>query len=144
MDTIKSAQSFLDQQLQIAIWYTEYEGREEAIRYVNKNFSETFGIPVDQILERKKYHLVNPSETSVDVIEQYKNEDLQAIEHGYFLNRRLLEPGLDIVVVKLRFDEGMLGCFRIIASEPTNPRLSLKNLDAELLDIVQQLRPDLF
>ncbi|MBL4883989.1 MAG: hypothetical protein JKY95_05575 [Planctomycetaceae bacterium] len=144
MDTIKSAQSFLDQQLQIAIWYTEYEGREEAIRYVNKNFSETFGIPVDQILERKKYHLVNPSETSVDVIEQYKNEDLQAIEHGYFLNRRLLEPGLDIVVVKLRFDEGMLGCFRIIASEATNPRLSLKNLDAELLDIVQQLRPDLF
>ena len=38
---------FLDQQTDVAIWYTEYEGRDESIRYANAAFSDTFGIPIE-------------------------------------------------------------------------------------------------
>lgn len=143
MHDIESVRPLLDQQAHVASWYTEYEGRNEAIRYANKVFSETFGIPVDQILERERYHLVNPPETPGDLIEQYKDEDIEAIQRGSFLNRNPLHPGKDIVVVKLRFDQGMLGLFKIVDSEPPGPQLTLRELDADILSILQQVRPDL-
>jgi len=140
METIESARSFLDQQANVAIWYTEYEGRDEAIYYVNGCFSETFDIPIDEILEKKRYHQVNPTNTPDDVIERYKDEDMIAMRDGSFLSRGHFEPGKDIVVVKLRFDRGMLGLFMIVDSEPGDGRITLQDLDVELLSIVKGMR----
>ncbi|MAG92603.1 MAG: hypothetical protein CMJ48_02455, partial [Planctomycetaceae bacterium] len=60
MNTIEAARRFLDEQERVAAWYTEYEGRYEFIRYANSLFAETFGTTVDQVLEKQRYHLVNP------------------------------------------------------------------------------------
>lgn len=144
MKTIDSAKSFLDQQTDVAIWYAEYEDRCEAIRYANENFSQTFGISIDQIIERSRYHLVNPPETPSEIIEQYKNEDLEAIEQGCFLSCSPVEAGKNIVVVKLRFDQGVLGLFKIIDSQQTSPKITWQDLDEEIASILQQLQPGFF
>jgi len=143
MKTIESAKSFLDQQNNVAIWYAQYEGRCEAIRYANEKFSQTFGIPIDQIIERSRYHLVNPPETPAETIEQYRSEDLEAIAQGYFLSCNPIEPGKQIVVLKLRFDQGILGLFRIIDTRQDDCEYTLKNLDEQITHILQQLQPDL-
>lgn len=140
MKTIESAKSFLDQQADVAIWYAKYEGCCEAIQYANEKFSQIFGLPIDQIIERSRYHLVNPPETPAETIEQYKQEDLEAIEQGCFLRCSPIEPGKNSMVVKLRFDQGVLGLFKIIDAKPTHSKLTLKNLDDEFTNILQRLQ----
>ncbi|MGY8768046.1 MAG: hypothetical protein ACKVH8_06420 [Pirellulales bacterium] len=143
MDTINSAAAFLDQQAQVAIWHAEYQGSDEQIKYANAFFAQIFGISVQDILLKKRYHLVNPPETSSETIEHYKAEDQQAIEHGCFFSRNEIEPGKDIEVIKLRFDTGVLGLFKIVDSQPSSATVELKDLDSELLTISRQVRPDL-
>lgn len=143
MDNINSVKPLLDRQDQIAIWYTEYEGDDETVLYTNKTFSETFGLSIEQILERKKYCLINPPETAVEVIEQYRKEDFEAIKTGCFVQSSPLEAGQQIVVVKLRFDQGMLGLFKIVDSEMASSQFTLQNLDADFQKLLKQLQPDL-
>ncbi len=143
MNTIESAREFLDRQADVAVWYTEYEGRDEAIAYANGVFSWTFGISIEQILEAKRYHLVNPPDTPEQVIEQYKDEDLAAMRDGCFFARNPLEQGQSIEVVKLRFDQGMLGLFRILDTDPADTPVALTDFDPAILTIVRQVRPDL-
>ena len=64
MDTITAAQPLLDRQENLAIWYATYEGLEESVLYANPLFCKTFELPLKEILERKRYHLVNPPETA--------------------------------------------------------------------------------
>jgi len=130
-------------QTDVAAWYVEYAGSSETIRYANRCFAEVFGIPVDQILEKKRYHLVNPADTPGEVIERYKDEDREAMERGVFLTRGSLESGKDIVVVKLRFDRGMLGLFKIVDSQPGDGGFSVQDLDVDFLDVLRRTRPGL-
>lgn len=143
MNTIGSARPFLDQQTDVAVWYTEYDGSCEAIMYANNVFSQTFGIPVEQILAVKRYDLVNPPDTPEHVIEQYKEEDHAAISDGCFFARNALGQSQSIEVVKLRFDEGMLGLFRIIDAAPTDSSAGMEDFDRGLLAVVREVRPDL-
>ncbi len=143
MNTIESARPFLDRQSDVAVWYTQYHGSREEIVYANNVFSQTFGIPVEQILAVKRYHLVNPPETPGHVIEQYKDEDRTAMRDGCFFARNPLGGNQSIEVVKLRFDEGMLGVFRILDSAPTDRPVGLKDLDSGVLAVVSEVRPDL-
>lgn len=143
MNTIESARQFLDRQADVAVWYAEYQGRSEAIAYANNVFSQTFGISIERILVVKRYHLVNPQDTPQHVIEQYKDEDLAAIRDGYFLARGPLEQSQSIEVVKLRFDQGMLGLFKILDTGPADAPVGLKDFDRAILAIVHQVRPDL-
>ena len=106
-------------------------------------FSETFGISVDEILEKKRYHLVNPPDTPEDVIERYKDEDRIAMRDGIFLSRGPFDSGKDIAVVKLRFDQGMLGLFQLADSEPGDGKITLEDLEVEFLSVVRAVRPDL-
>ncbi len=142
MTTIEAARRFLDQQARVAVWYTQYEGRDEFIRYANRLFAETFGATVEQILEKQRYRLVNPSGTPDEVIDQYKDEDIQAIEHGSFFARSSVDSEKDIVVVKLRFDQGMLGLFKFVDATPSGPRFIWQDVDVELRGIVERVRPD--
>jgi hypothetical protein len=143
MNTIESARQFLDQQADVAVWYAEYKGRSEAIAYANNVFSQTFGISIEQILAAKRYHLVNPQDTPEHVIEQYKDEDLAALRDGCFFARSPLEQSQSIEVVKLRFDQGMLGLFKILDTGPTDTPDGLKDFDHAILTIVHHVRPDL-
>lgn len=143
MNTIESAWLYLDQQTKLAVWYTDYNGSTETIRYANEYFAEIFGIPVAQILDKKRYQLVNPPDTPDEVIERYKEEDHEAMEHGIFLTRGAFETGKDIVVVKLRFDQGMLGFFKIVDSQADKAEITLQDLDADFLNVLRQVRPDL-
>ena len=143
MKTIESARPFLDRQTDVAVWYTQYHGSREEIAYANNVFSQTFGIPVEQILAVKRYHLVNPPDTPEDVIEQYKDEDRTAIRDGCFFARNPLGQSQPIEVVKLRFDEGMLGLFRILDAAPTDSPADLRDVDQDLLAVVREVRPDL-
>jgi len=143
MNTIESARQFLDQQADVAVWYAEYQGRSEAIAYANNVFSQTFGISIEQILAAKRYHLVNPQGTPEHVIEQYKDEDLAAMRDGCFFARNPLDKSQSIEVVKLRFDQGMLGLFKILDTGPADTPVGLKDFDRAILAIVHQVRPDL-
>lgn len=143
MNTIESARQFLDRQAEVAVWYTVYQGRSEAIAYANRVFSQTFGISVEQILAVKRYHLVNPQDTPEHVIEQYKDEDLAAMRDGCYFARSPLERSQTIEVVKLRFDRGMLGLFKILDTGPADAPIELKDFDRAILAIVHQVRPDL-
>ena len=143
MNTIESARQFLNRQADVAVWHTEYQGRSEAITYANKVFSQTFGISIEQIHVAKRYHLVNPQDTPKHVIEQYKDEDLAAMRDGCFFARNPLEQNQSIEVVKLRFDEGMLGLFKILDTGPADTPVELKDFDRAILAIVHQVRPDL-
>ena len=143
MNTIALARPFLDGQTKVAIWYAQYHESSEAINYANDVFSQTFGISIEQILVARRYHLVNPPDTPAHVIEQYKEEDRAAIRDGCFFARNPLGPSQSIEVVKLRFDEGMLGLFRIVDVAPTNSPTELKDFDRALLAVVSKVRPDL-
>ena len=143
MNTIESARQFLDRQADVAVWYAEYHGRSEVIAYANNVFSQTFGISIEQILVAKRYHLVNPQDTPEHVIEQYKDEDLAAMRDGCFFARSPLEQSQSIEVVKLRFDQGMLGMFKILDTGPADTPVGLKDFDRAILAIVHQVRPDL-
>ncbi len=143
MNTIESARPFLDGQTDVAVWYAEYRGRTEAIAYANIVFSRAFDISIEQILAAKRYHLVNPQDTPEHVIEQYKDEDLAAMKDGCFFARSPLEQGQSIDVVKLRFDQGMLGLFKILDPGAAGSTVGLKDLAPAILAIVQQVRPDL-
>jgi hypothetical protein len=143
MHTIESARQFLDHQADVAVWYAEYQGRSEAIAYANSVFSQTFGISIEQILVAKRYHLVNPQDTPEHVIEQYKDEDLAAMSDGCFFARNPLGQSQSIEVVKLRFDQGMLGLFKILDTGPADTPIALKDFDPAILAIVHQVRPDL-
>lgn len=143
MDTITAAQPFLDAQENLAIWYAAYEGSEESIFYANPLFCETFELPLPEILERKRYHLVNPPGTSADTIERYRAEDREAVERGYFLQRNAFETGKDILVLKLRFDRGVLGMFKLIDSNFPGPVRLPRDLDADFSRVLESLRADL-
>ena len=143
MDTIESARSFLDGQADVAVWYATYQGHTEAITYANNVFSQTFGISVEQILVARRYHLVNPPDTPEHVIEQYKEEDGVAIRDGCFFARSPVAQGQSIEVVKLRFDEGVLGLFRILDAAPTDTPARLRDFDQHILAVVREVRPDL-
>ncbi len=143
MDSIESAREFLDGQAEVAVWHAEYQGRDEAIAYANSVFSQTFGISIERILQIKRYHLVNPPDTPEQVIEQYKDEDLTAMRDGCFVARGPLEQGQSIEVVKLRFDRGVLGLFRILDAAPADTPVALPDFNPAILAIVRQVRPDL-
>ncbi len=143
MKTITDAQSFLAKIENLSIWYAEYEGAEEAILYANPYFCKTFGHPLEEVLDRKRYHLVNPPETPAATIEQYKAEDREAIERGYFLQRSAVEPGKDILVLKIRFDQGIIGMFTIIDSNDPRPTNAPRDLDSDFRSVMKSLRADL-
>ena len=143
MKTIKSARSILDQQDKLAIWYTEYDGGEEEICYANQVFSEIFALPLEEILEKQQYQLEHPTATPVEVIEQYKQEDRVAMEQGSFFSQGPFDAGKEIVVVKLRFDRGMLGIFQIVDEGQGEGMQKLEDLDEEFREVVRALRPDL-
>ena len=143
MNTLESARPFLDRQSDVAVWYTQYHGSREEIAYANNVFSQTFDMPVEQILAARRYHLVNPPDTPEHVIEQYKDEDRTAIRDGCFFARNPLGESQSIEVVKLRFDEGMLGLFMILDAAPTDRPTELKDFDRGLLAVVREVRPDL-
>ncbi len=143
MDTIAVAQSFLDQNERLSIWYAAYEGTEEAVLYANPLFCKTFGHTLDEVLERKRYHLINPPETPATTIEQYKTEDRAAIERGYFVQRSVVEPGKDIVVLKVRFDQGIIGMFKVIDSNDPRSINAPGDLDADFRSVIESLRADL-
>ena len=100
-------------------------------------------ISIEQILVAKRYHLVNPQDTPEHVIEQYKDEDLAAMRDGCFFARSPLEQSQSIEVVKLRFDQGMLGLFKILDTGPADAPVGLQDFDRAILAIVHQVRPDL-
>ena len=141
MNSIESARSFLDRQTDVAVWYAEYHDGNEAIMYANNVFSQTFGISVEQILVARRYHLVNPPDTPEHVIEQYKEEDRTAIQNGCYSARNPIGQSQSIEVVKLRFDEGMLGVFRILDDTPTDTPTSLKDFDQAIQAVVHKVRP---
>jgi PAS domain-containing protein len=143
METIAAAQSLLDRQENLAIWHAAYEGSEESILYANPLFCETFDLPLADILERKRYRLVNPPDTPADTIERYKAEDREAIERGYFLQCSPFETGKNILVLKLRFDRGVLGMFKIVDSNLPGPANLPRELDADFRRIIESLRADL-
>lgn len=143
MNTIADARSFLDQIEQLSIWYAEYEGTEEAVRYANLLFCQTFGHTLEEVLERKRYHLINPPETPAATIEQYKSEDREAIQRGYLLQRSEVEPGKDVVVLKIGFDRGIIGMFKIIDSNATGPASAPRDLDADFRSVIESLQTDL-
>lgn len=143
MNTIADAQSFLDQIEQLSIWYAAYEGTEESVLYANPLFCETFGHTLEEVLERKRYHIINPPETPAGTIEQYKAEDREAIQRGYFLQRSGVEAGKDILVLKIRFDQGIIGMFKIIDSDDLGPTNAPRDLDADFRRVIESLRADL-
>ena len=143
MKTIADAQSFLDQIEQLSIWYAAYEGTEEAVHYANLLFCETFGHTLEEVLERKRYHLINPPETPAATIEQYKSEDREAIQRGFFLQRSEVELGKDIVVLKIGFDQGIIGMFKIIDSNHPGPTNAPRDLDADFRSVIESLQANL-
>ncbi len=143
MNTIADAQSFLDQNEQLAIWYAAYDGTEETVLYANPLFCETFGHTLEEILDRKRYHLINPPETTAATIEQYKSEDREAIQRGYFLQRGGVEAGKDIVVLKIRFGQGIIGMFKIIDSNDVGPTSTPRDLDSDFRSVIELLQADL-
>lgn len=142
MNTIAAAQSLLDRQENLATWYAAYTGTEETVLYANPLFCQTFNLTLNEILERQRYHLINPPETAPETIEQYKAEDREAIERGYFLQRSPTEPGKDILVLKLRFDHGILGMFKFVDSGLPSTNLP-GDLDADFLSVLEGLRPEI-
>ena len=143
MNDHNEIQTYLNNQRDVAAWYAEYDDRHESIVYANGVFAEIFGIPVEQILARKRYHLVNPADTPEHVIEQYKDEDLQAIQDGCLFARSSTEDGQTIDVVKLRLDDGVLGLFTIRDELVTREASELSDLDPALSDVVRHIRSEL-
>ena len=143
METIAAARSFLDRQESLAIWYAVYDDLEESVVYANPFFCETFGLTLDDVLERQSYHFVNPPDTTAETIAQYKAEDRQAMEDGYFLQRSPAGDGRDIVVFKLRFDQGILGMFKFIDGDLPGPLNDPGDLDTDFRAVVERVKNDL-
>ena len=143
MNTIADAQSFLDQNEQLSIWYAAYEGPEEAVLYANPLFCETFGHTLEEVLARRRYHLINPPEIPTATIEQYKAEDREAIQRGFFFQRSCVEAGKDILVLKIRFDQGIVGMFKIIDSNAPGPTNAPRDLDPDFQSVIESLQADL-
>jgi len=140
MKTIAAAHSFLDRQDSLAIWQAAYHDLEESIVYANPFFCETFGLTLDDVLERRRYHLVNPPDTTAETIAQYQAEDRQAMEDGTFLQRSPVGDYRDIVVLKIRFDQGILGMFKFIDSDLPGPLNDPKDLDADFRAVVEMVK----
>ena len=143
METIDTLRFFLDQQGALAIWYAAYDGPQESITYANPSFCETFGLTLDEVLERQRYELVNPPETTAETIAQYKAEDRQAIEEGCFLQRSPVGDGQDIVVLKLRCDEGILGLFKFIDGDLPGSANAPGDLDEDFRAVIEKVNPEL-
>ena len=143
MNTIADARSFLDQTENCSIWYAAYKGTEEAVLYANPIFCKTFGYSLEEIVERKRYQLVNPPETPAATIEQYKAEDREAIQRGFFFQRSCVEAGKDILVLKIRFDQGIVGMFKIIDSNAPGPTNAPRDLDPDFQSVIESLQADL-
>jgi len=143
MNTITTAQPLLDQNENCSVWYAAYNRTEEAVLYANPLFCQTFGHSLEEIVARKRYYLINPPETPAATIEQYITEDQQAIERGYFLQRSVVKAGKDILVLKIRFDQGIIGMFKIIDSNDRRPANSPRDLDTDFRRVIESLRPDL-
>jgi len=141
--TIDHVCKLLDAQTTIAIWYTIYDGCDEAICYANECFASAFGLTSSEVLDRKRYHLVNPPQTPAKTIEQYKREDQHAIESGYYYSRNPVDENTYITVLKIRFAEGMLGMFIFSDVSESEPGPALENLNPKFTLLVQRLRPDL-
>ena len=143
MNTIADAQLFLDQNEQLSIWYAAYEGTEEAVLYANPLFCETFGHTREEVLERKRYHLINPPGTPAATIEQYRSEDREAIQRGYVFQRSGVAAGKDILVLKIRFDQGIIGMFKIVDANAPGPTDAPRDLDADFRSVIESLQTDL-
>ena len=143
MDTIADARPFLDRQASLAIWHAAYDGAGESIVYANRLFCETFGLSLEEVLERRRYHLVNPPDTTAETIAQYKAEDRQAMDNGCFLQSSPLEDGRCIVVLKLRFDRGMLGLFKFVDDDDSDPPNSPSDLDADFRAVIERVNKEL-
>ena len=118
-------------------------GTEETVLYANPLFCKTFGHTREAVLERRRYQLINPPETPAATIEQYKTEDREAIERGYFVQRSNMEPGKDIVVLKIGFDRGIVGMFKFTASNDPAPTTAPRDLNADFRYVIESLRADL-
>ncbi len=143
MNTIADAKSLLDQNDHLSIWYAAYKGTEETVLYANPLFCKTFGHSLEEILARKRYELVNPPDTPAATIEQFKAEDREAMERGFFLQRSVVEPGKDILVLKIRFDQGIIGMFKLIDSNDPSQTNSPHDLDGDFRSVTESLRADL-
>lgn len=143
MNSIAAAQPLLDRQENLAIWYADYNGSEESVLYANPLFCDTFNLSLIEVRERSRYQLVNPPDTPAETIEQYKSEDREAIERGYFLQRSSAEGSKDIVVLKIRFDRGILGIFKFIDSSQPGPINALRDLDADFQSVLKTLEMNL-
>jgi PAS domain-containing protein len=143
MKTINSVKSFLEQPKTIGIWYAEYDGEKEEVLFVNQFFSQTFGLSIEEILKRKKYQLINPPDTSSETIEQYKSEDREAMEKGYFLSHSRMDSAEERVVLKLGFDQGIVGIFTTLDYAFDGEVFTLNDLGTEIREILQKLRSDL-
>jgi len=116
----------------VAAWYTLYNGDDEIVEYANAAFAQVLGKSVRQILEEKKYAVINPKGAP---IQQYKDEDAIAIEKGVFIARGG-DPA--ITVVKIRFGSGILGMF-VPAASKDHPRLN--SLEPALMEILKFVWP---
>lgn len=143
MNTIAEAQSFLDCQKKLAVWYAAYAGTEESVLYANPLFCETFHLTLDEVLKRQRYHLINPPDTTPETIAQYKADDREAIEREYFLQRSQNEAGKDNLVLKLRFDHGIVGMFKTVDSDLPEP-IQWVDLDADFQRVMEALRPKFY
>ncbi len=143
METIAATRSFLDQQEALAIWYAAYDGSEESVVYANPLFCETFGLSRDEVLERRRYEFVNPPETTAETIARYRAEDRRAMDEGCFLQRSPMGDGHDIIVLKLRFDRGILGMFKFVDSELTGTPCKPGDLDADFRAVVEKMNREL-
>ncbi len=142
METISDARSFFDQQGSLAIWYAKYEESEESVVYANPLFCETFGLSLDEVLERRRYHLVNPPETTPETIAQYKTEDRQAMDNGFFVQRTPIGAGRDIVVFKIRFGQGILGMFKFVDSNLPGSPDAPGDLDVDFRRVLKKVMQD--
>ena len=141
MKTIAAARPFLQEQVSLAIWYAAYDGSEESVTYANPLFCETFGLTLDEVLERRRYQLVNPPDTTPETIVQYKAEDRQAMDDGYFFQRSPIGDGRDIVVLKLRFDQGILGLFKFVDADLPGPPKVPSELDEDFRGVIEKCSP---
>ena len=138
MNTVET-RDFFNQQGSLAIWQAEYDGSEESVVYANPLFCEIFSLTLDEVLARRRYHLVNPPDTAAETIAEYRAQDREAMKNGYFLHRSSLGDGQDIIVLKLRFDQGILGMFKFVASDLRGSPTAPSDLDADFRGVLEKV-----
>ena len=62
------------------------------------------------------------------------------MEDGTFLQRSPVGDYRDIVVLKIRFDQGILGMFKFIDSDLPGPLNDPKDLDADFRAVVEMVK----